>query len=199
VIALRYLVAAFCGGGKPSLQFGQCVIPLTRLEMQLASELLDVREDPGRAESRALAYPVPVVPDAAHPRWLDLSLLRPATPSSGDEHRLAVCPPDRRQRDLYGVRLWARSAQLSRSWVHGRAGEVLADWENSRRSVTAWLASASEGDLLEPRPNHVGSRTAREVVTILLDEQIHHGPEIALRDLPRNQTPPDDVEDEVPR
>jgi hypothetical protein len=61
------------------------------------------------------------------------------------------------------------------------------------------LASASEGDLLEPRPNHVGSRTAGEVVTILLEEQIHHGPEIALRDLPRNQTPPDDVEDEVPR
>lgn len=71
--------------------------------------------------------------------------------------------------------------------VHGTAGEVLADWQNSRRPVTAWLASASDGDLLEPRPSHLGgSRTAGEVMTILVDEQIHHGAEIALlRDLYR--------------
>jgi hypothetical protein len=39
--------------------------------------------------------------------------------------------------------------------------------------------------LLEPRPSHLGgSPTAGEVMTILLDEQIHHGAEIALlRDL----------------
>jgi hypothetical protein len=53
--------------------------------------------------------------------------------------------------------------------------------------VTAWLASACDSDLIEPRPSHLGgSRTAGEVMTILLDEQIHHGAEIALlRDLYR--------------
>ena len=63
----------------------------------------------------------------------------------------------------------------------------MADWENSRRPVTAWLTSASNTDLLELRPSHLGgSRTAGEVMTILLDEQIHHGAEIALlRDLYR--------------
>ena len=71
--------------------------------------------------------------------------------------------------------------------VHATVGGVLADWESSRRPVTAWLASASDGDLLEPRPSHLGgSKTAGEVMTILLDEQIHHGAEIALlRDLYR--------------
>jgi uncharacterized damage-inducible protein DinB len=71
--------------------------------------------------------------------------------------------------------------------VHGTADEVLADWENSRRPVTAWLRSASDADLLEPRPSHLGgSTTAGEVMAILLDEQIHHGAEIALlRDLYR--------------
>jgi hypothetical protein len=53
--------------------------------------------------------------------------------------------------------------------------------------VTAWLASASDTDLLEPRPSHLGgSKSAGEVMTILIDEQIHHGAEIALlRDLYR--------------
>jgi hypothetical protein len=71
--------------------------------------------------------------------------------------------------------------------VHARADEVLAHWENSRRPVTAWLTSARDTDLLEPHPSHLGgSRTAGEVMTILLDEQIHHGAEIALlRDLYR--------------
>jgi hypothetical protein len=71
--------------------------------------------------------------------------------------------------------------------VHGTADEVLADWENSRRPVTVWLTSARDTDLLEPRPSHLGgSRTAGEVMAILLDEQIYHGAEIALlRDLYR--------------
>jgi hypothetical protein len=58
---------------------------------------------------------------------------------------------------------------------------------NSRRPVTTWLASASDSDLLEPRPSHLrGRRSAGNVMTILLDEQIHHGAEIALlRDLYR--------------
>jgi len=47
------------------------------------------------------------------------------------------------------------------------------------------MSVESDGDLLEPRPSHLGGRrTAREVMTMLLDEQIHHGAEIALlRDL----------------
>ena len=61
--------------------------------------------------------------------------------------------------------------------VHGTADEVLADWENSRRPVTDWLTSASDSDLLEPRPSHLGgSTTAGEVMAILLDEQIHQSP-----------------------
>jgi hypothetical protein len=78
--------------------------------------------------------------------------------------------------------------------VHGTADEVLADWENSCRPVTAWLASARDSDLLEPRPSHLGgSSTAGDVMTILLDEQIHHGAEIALlRDLYRRFKPDPD-------
>jgi hypothetical protein len=52
--------------------------------------------------------------------------------------------------------------------VHGTADEVLVDWANSRRPVTAWLTSATDSDLLELRPSHLGgSTTAGEVMTIL--------------------------------
>jgi DinB superfamily len=69
--------------------------------------------------------------------------------------------------------------------VHGTAVEVLADWLDSRGSVTAWLDSAADEDLSELRPSHLGEPLAAgEVIRILLDEQIHHGAEIALlRDL----------------
>ncbi len=69
--------------------------------------------------------------------------------------------------------------------VHGTAGEVLADWRASRQHVSTWLGSAADADLLEPRTSHLGdTRTAGEVIRILLDEQIHHGAEVALlRDL----------------
>ena len=55
----------------------------------------------------------------------------------------------------------------------------------SRKPVTKWLQTATDEDLLEPRPSHLGQeKTAGEVVGILLDEQTHHGAEIALlRDL----------------
>ena len=43
--------------------------------------------------------------------------------------------------------------------VHGTATEVLADWENSREPVTAWLASAPDKDLLEP-PSEPSRRQA---------------------------------------
>jgi len=69
--------------------------------------------------------------------------------------------------------------------VHGTAHELLADWRSSRKPVTAWLESANDADLGEPRPSHLGADLpAGEVVRILLDEQLHHGAEIALlRDL----------------
>jgi len=69
--------------------------------------------------------------------------------------------------------------------VPQNVADALAAWHGSRAAVTAWLAGASEEDLAEPRPSHLGDpKTAGEVVRILLDEQTHHGAEIALlRDL----------------
>ena len=69
--------------------------------------------------------------------------------------------------------------------VHGTAAEVLADWRASREPVMAWLDAAEDEDLTELRPSHLGGTLpAGEVIRILLDEQTHHGAEIALlRDL----------------
>ena len=62
---------------------------------------------------------------------------------------------------------------------------ALVAWRDSREPITQWLATATEEDLAEVRPSHLGdAKTASEVVRILLDEQTHHGAEIALlRDL----------------
>ena len=51
--------------------------------------------------------------------------------------------------------------------------------------MTSWLGGATDEQLAELRPSHLGEpRPAGEVVRILLDEQTHHGAEIALlRDL----------------
>jgi len=69
--------------------------------------------------------------------------------------------------------------------VPSTARSVLQDWQDSRAPVSAWLAGARDEDLEEPRPSHLGEpRSAGEVITILIDEQTHHGAEIALlRDL----------------
>ena len=69
--------------------------------------------------------------------------------------------------------------------VHHTAADAVADWQASAAPIVAWLEGASEAALDELRPNHLGpDLTARAVVAILLDEQIHHGAEIALlRDL----------------
>jgi hypothetical protein len=69
--------------------------------------------------------------------------------------------------------------------VHGTAREVLEDWQSSRAPVTRWLRDATEEDLTEMRPSHLGSPLAAgEVMRILIDEQTHHGAEVALlRDL----------------
>jgi hypothetical protein len=69
--------------------------------------------------------------------------------------------------------------------VPSTAAEALQVWHDSRRPITAWLRTATDADLAQPRPSHLGdAKTAGEVVRILLDEQVHHGAEIALlRDL----------------
>lgn len=48
-----------------------------------------------------------------------------------------------------------------------------------------WLTTATDTDLLESRPSHLGGeKTAGDVARILLDEQTHHAAEVALlRDL----------------
>ena len=71
--------------------------------------------------------------------------------------------------------------------VPGTADEAVRTWQDSRAPITAWLDRATDEDLDEPRPSHLGApRAAGEVVGVLLDEQTHHGAEIALlRDLHR--------------
>ena len=65
------------------------------------------------------------------------------------------------------------------------ARQAIEVWTQSRIPISRWLRSVTDADLGESRPSHLGdSRTAGEVVRILLDEQTHHGAEIALlRDL----------------
>jgi hypothetical protein len=69
--------------------------------------------------------------------------------------------------------------------VHGTAVEVLADWRASTEPVSRWLRFATDESLKELRPSHLGDPlSAGEVMRILIDEQTHHGAEIALlRDL----------------
>jgi uncharacterized damage-inducible protein DinB len=69
--------------------------------------------------------------------------------------------------------------------VASTAAEALQDWQDSRVPITEWLLGADDDQLAEGRPSHLGgTKTAGEVIAILIDEQIHHGAEIALlRDL----------------
>ncbi|HEY6593854.1 MAG TPA: DinB family protein [Asanoa sp.] len=72
------------------------------------------------------------------------------------------------------------------------ADEARRYWRDSRAPITAWLEAASDEALEELRPSHDGEpRTAGEVLLILVDEQVHHGAEIALmRDWYRVQASP---------
>jgi len=69
--------------------------------------------------------------------------------------------------------------------VPATASAAVDAWHQSRAPITEWLSNASEDDLAESRPSHLGDpKPAGEVVRILVDEQTHHGAEIALlRDL----------------
>jgi hypothetical protein len=69
--------------------------------------------------------------------------------------------------------------------VPSSAGEGIHNWQESRAAITEWLESAGDEHLQDVRPAHLGeSRRTGDVVSILVDEQIQHGAEIALlRDL----------------
>jgi hypothetical protein len=78
--------------------------------------------------------------------------------------------------------------------VPSRAQAGIGNWLESRVPVTTWLEQADDTALAGPRPSHLGgTKTAAEVIQILIDEQTHHGAEIALlRDLYRWRTAEDD-------
>jgi hypothetical protein len=69
------------------------------------------------------------------------------------------------------------------------AESALADWHDSRVPITAWLADATDEQLAEQRPSHLDrTMAAGDQIRTLVDEQIHHGAEIALlRDLALRQ------------
>jgi hypothetical protein len=74
--------------------------------------------------------------------------------------------------------------------VPSTATAAIDNWLDSRAPVTTWLEQADDDGLAVPRASHLGGvRTAAEIIQILIDEQTHHGAEIALlRDLYRWRT-----------
>jgi DinB superfamily len=72
---------------------------------------------------------------------------------------------------------------------HGDAAGAIAYLADSQRPVTAILAEIDDQRLDELRPTPWSERwPAGQVLAVLLDEQVHHGAEIALlRDLYRAQ------------
>jgi hypothetical protein len=73
--------------------------------------------------------------------------------------------------------------------VPGSAADATRYWAGSRAPIESWLAGAADADLDEVRPAPVGDPLPLgRTVAILLEEQLHHGAEIALlRDLHRPQ------------
>ena len=71
---------------------------------------------------------------------------------------------------------------------HGDAAGAVTYLEESQRPVTAALAGMDDERLDEQRPTHLGTVwPAKQVFTVLIDEQVHHGAEVALlRDLYRD-------------
>ena len=70
---------------------------------------------------------------------------------------------------------------------HGDATSAIRYLAESQRPVTATLAELDDDALDEMRPTHLGVEwPARRVLAVLIDEQVHHGAEVALlRDLYR--------------
>lgn len=71
---------------------------------------------------------------------------------------------------------------------HGDAAGAITHLEDSQRAVTATLAAMDDDLLEEIRPTPLGvGWPAVGVLSVLLDEQVHHGAEIGLlRDLYRD-------------
>jgi hypothetical protein len=69
--------------------------------------------------------------------------------------------------------------------IPGSADAAREYWKESRAPISAWLDRVTDDELEELRPSHQASpRTAKDMMVILIDEQVHHGAEIALlRDL----------------
>ena len=73
--------------------------------------------------------------------------------------------------------------------VPGTATDAVRYWADSRQPIEEWMETAAPLDLSDVRPNPVGDPLpAGRTLSILLEEQIHHGAEIALlRDLYRHR------------
>ncbi len=74
--------------------------------------------------------------------------------------------------------------------IPGSATAARAYWRDSREPISSWLEQATDDQLRRMRPSHLGApRSAADVVMTLVDEQTHHGAEIALlRDLYARRT-----------
>ena len=127
-----------------------------------------------------------VKPDPAHPgRWTyDYEFTpQPPAPVTSISWRLVHLIADN---EIYWEYACGPAERMfSDLEVPSSAQRAMNLWRASRHPVTAWLESATDDDLIEPRTSHLGEpKPAGEVVRILLDEQTHHGAEIALlRDL----------------
>ena len=72
---------------------------------------------------------------------------------------------------------------------HGDAEGAIEYLAQSQRPISATLAELDDTVIDEMRPTHFGVEwSARRVLAVLIDEQVHHGAEIALlRDLYRER------------
>lgn len=72
---------------------------------------------------------------------------------------------------------------------HGHAPEAVSYLQASQERVTRTLASMEPDQLVSARLTHFGEEwPAYRVISVLADEQIHHGAEVAvLRDLYRTR------------
>jgi uncharacterized damage-inducible protein DinB len=71
----------------------------------------------------------------------------------------------------------------------GTAADAVEYLTESQRPITQTLQELDDKDLDQPRPTQFGVHwRARRIVSVLVDEQVHHGAEVGLlRDLFRNR------------